>query len=202
MNLQRALTKQTLSNSTIANHLYNTKFTGVSVGDKIEGTNIKTADFANEHKTVHQSTMDKIQEVFKLRQDIQRKNMETVVHIKELGGDITVADAIIYRQHILPLLESYYSTLRNHQNDAVKTFAKAEERYNTSVDNMVQMSSRENGGKALTQDEVNVILKLNTGRKPTMFSQEDNLEELRKLIEFLREELDATLSVVNATTEL
>jgi len=201
MNIQRGLTRLSNSESRLDEKLRDAKLGGVSVKGIMAGTMIKEEDFKKEFEGSHQSIMDTIQDVFKLRSAIQRTNMNTIVNIPELGGDITIADAIIYRQHILPLLESYASTLAYTTQQTATTFARAQEQYQNNIDNTIK-SMNHNGDKTLTQDEINLILKMNESMDPVLYTNNSNLYELRKMIAFLKEELDAVLSVNNALTEI
>lgn len=201
MNIQRGLTRLSNSEDRLDEKMRNAKLGGVSIKGIIAGTTIKEEDFKKEFEGSHQSIMDTIQDVFKLRSAIQRTNMNTIVNIPELGGDITIADAIIYRQHILPLLETYASILAYNTQQTANVFARAQDQYQTNIENTIK-SMNHNGDKPLSQDEINLILKMNESMVPVMYTNNGNLEELRKKITFLKEELDAVLSVNNALTEI
>lgn len=202
MLLQRALTKQTHSEESIRSLINNTRYSDVVVGEKsTSDPKINAKEASAIVQKSHKATMDAIDEVFNLRRAIARTNAETIVEIPKLGT-MSIADAIIYRRQILPLLKVYSSELQRSQVRALKMFEANQEVYNSNIHAMTDAFSKDKMESANQPvgNLIESIIEMNAINKPTLLDNSKNLEELNALINFLEEELDSILSIANATT--
>lgn len=207
MNMQRALkrakdfTPSQESSGAFAEFLnkQTTLFSGVTIdGKTIDGV-MTEKEMIERIKTSHQSAEDQLTNFFNLKTGILWTNMKTKVEVGVLG-ELTVMEAVVYRDNVLPLLKAYVNQIESEHRQAVQVNVKLLEKYEQRLDTMVKNSSGD--GKTITKEEVAVLEGLCANSKPTLHVDMAQLDSLKLRIRTIEEDLDVALSSSNALTGL
>lgn len=145
------------------------------------------ADVTAELVATHQSIVHQVNAVYEKRKAINKSNQETLVTIG--GEEYTIADAMIYRQHAIPLLEQYVNTANNSINLARRQFADQNGKYQNAV------QAQQEPTEASLQSIKSLF-------EPMLIT---NAAEIEKLVEHIRDfklEFDAILSEKNSITTI
>ena len=94
-------------------------------------TSLSEAEVRAELATSHQSIMDQVKAVYDKRKAINDANQETKITVA--GKEYTIADAMIYRQHAIPLLEQYVSQASTSIVAARRKCAEQNAKYQNAV---------------------------------------------------------------------
>lgn len=165
-----------------------------TAGVLVNGIEVHSGKPVKEFKTLVDSKMksieDKIQSDHAARLAIAKSNSHTEIIVN--GKTMTIMEALLYKQYQLPLLETLLSTLEDQEKQAKRLYAD-------------QLKDAEKAYKDLSSTpnvEKHILDNLAERNKPTIFSLESKIEELREKINFFTREFDALLSESNAVTQI
>lgn len=134
-----------------------------------------------------QSIVDQIEAVFNKRKAINDANQTTKITIA--GREMTIADALIFRAHAIPLYEQFLSEVAAQQNVVRRQYGEAHSRY----ENVVA------GLKDPTPEE---IQRYKDMFEPSVFDNRDNIESIAAFVKTFKLELDGLLSEINSITQI
>ena len=102
---------------------------------------------------------------------------------------MTIADALIFRAHAIPLYEQFLSEVAAQQNVVRRQYGEAHSRY----ENVVA------GLKDPTPEE---IQRYKDMFEPSVFDNRDNIESIAAFVKTFKLELDGLLSEINSITQI
>lgn len=163
--------------------LSNTAFTTVFKNGKdvYNGRDAKTCE--SELRANVQSLNDRLDSQFDRWRKINRKNNETVIQIN--GRDLTIAEALIYRNKIIPLKKEALARLKSQYTSAHSKFA------NLSVDADQHISAL---GKDVTEETIAIIRQ---NYDPTILDLKPIIDKYESEIQYYERELDSVLTENN-----
>lgn len=138
-------------------------------------------------KTSHQSIMDQVNAVYQKRVAINTVNQTTKVTVG--GKEYTIAEAMIYRQHAIPLLEQYVKSANNSIVASRRVYAEQNAKYQSAVQSQPDP----------TESSLSSIKAL---YEPTLVSNAEEIEKLEEHIRSFKLEFDAILSEKNSITTI
>lgn len=189
ISVQRALTK--IKNYSVeTNKLFNLDYSAVYSNGRNIKTGVKIAEDTVEPKKSLQTATDTIRHLFDLKRAVHASNNVEVVNIPHVGK-VTLAEAIIYKNSILPELANLHATLVNDQKRALDKFNRELENYDQTV-----LSIK--GNDKYTEVVKQALLEELETNKPTMKGLTNEINEMKETIDYLTLELDIILSEKNA----
>jgi hypothetical protein len=144
-------------------------------------------EITDELKSTHQSIVDQVKMVYEKRKAINSENQKTLISVD--GKEYTIADAMIYRQHAIPLLEQYVNAATNSINIARRQFADQNGKYQDAV------QAQQNPTEASLQS-IKALF------EPTLITNTVEIEKLGEHIRSFKLEFDAILSEKNSITTI
>ncbi|ADG60046.1 tail fiber protein [Acinetobacter phage Acj9] len=157
------------------------RFSGVFRNGTEISTGTDTAKFKEASRKTVQSLTDKLEAEFELRRKVNKANATTMVKIGD--KEMTIADALTYRTHILPQLKALHQRL-------VKDLAANRALYtNTEREYDMKLSKSQN------DEDLKVLLEKR--EKPSILDTEAEIAKLKTQIDFFGLEFDAILTEKN-----
>lgn len=133
-----------------------------------------------------QSMNDRLETQFVRWCNINRKNNETVITID--GRDLTIAEALIYRNKIIPLKKEAVARLKSQYATAHSKFT------GLAVEADAQISKL---GVGATEETIRVIRE---NFDPSIVDMKPHIDKIEAEIQFYERELDSLLTEKNPTT--
>lgn len=132
-----------------------------------------------------QSIRDQIESVFNKRKAINEANQQVTITIK--GRTFTVAEALLYKKHALPLYEQFIAQFDAQMSNARSVYKTQNQQFERIITESKPQddAARESLAKMF---------------QPVIYSQTDQIDEIRNFIREFKIELDGLLSEVNSTT--
>lgn len=155
-------------------------------GRSIE-TSMTAEDFQAQLKTQHQSIMDRVNDVYKKREAINAANQKTQIRIGD--KDFTVANAMIYRQHVIPLLERYVADATTSIDRARRMYNEQNNKFQAAVNNQIDLTDAG-------------LASMRMMFEPTIIDNRKEIEELKAHINAFKLDFDALLSEQNSITTI
>lgn len=138
------------------------------------------------------SIIDQLENEFIVRKAIAESNAKTV--IKFGTKEMTIADALLFKQHIIPKYKVIINESQKWERNAQNAYNDEYRNYERQI-----VSYTEN---LKDTDNTEIINSLEKQFKPEMISSADWIEELEKTVSSFEMELDAVLSESNAITQI
>lgn len=179
--VSRALTSLKNFDKTFTTSLADKRFAFVSKDGKDTKTGKKEKDLRAESFKNIQAARNQIEDSFKKRAAITKANSEKLVNIN--GTQMSLLEALIYKNHSLPALRILLAELRKQERVASNDY---------------QVQDLEWTNLIKEKDSVDVE-KLKTMFKPEMYSVSDQIQDIEGIINFFDFELDALLNEINPT---
>ena len=183
--ISRVLTSLKGFTETFKSKVANTGFYDIYKAGRSYIDNKTVEESTVEIETAIQSTRDQIESVFRKRAAINAANNETVITVN--GRHMTISDALIYKKHCIPLLETQLQILVSQASNTRNSFAKVNGDY-------------EKDAKAVSAEDLD---KYATMFKPEVLTISDRfIESLREEINSFKVELNGILSEQNALVQI
>lgn len=138
-------------------------------------------------KASHQSIMDQVNTVYQKRIAINAVNQTTKIIVA--GKEYTIAEAMIYRQHAIPLLEQYVKAANNSIVTSRRVYAEQNSKYQSAVQSQPDPT------------EIS-LLSIKSLYEPTLLSNIEEIEKIEEHISSFKLEFDAILSEKNSITTI
>ncbi|AEJ90204.1 tail fiber protein [Acinetobacter phage ZZ1] len=150
------------------------------------GVEISTArpvkEFSEGSRRNIQSFKDRLAEEFKLRCAINRANAKHTIQIGNM--EMSINDALTYRTHVLPQLKALYAKMQKDLAANRSLFVQVEREFDAK---MLKTPSDDAEFKTLLEKR----------EKPTILDIQEELDEIKKTIDFFELEFDAILTENN-----
>lgn len=187
ISVSRALSKsKTMSESTLSG--VDVKFGYIDVNSKtLDGSKVKDAKDLIDKS--YQSITDKINEVFRLRKGINAVNANTTITIDGIG-EMSILDALSYKVYIIPMKRDLLNKLVQDRSSLVIEYRKTKATYDTELTALESRAGKE---------DMVALIEHKKKHEPKIVVLENEIEALRKEIDFFETEFDAVMSELNPT---
>lgn len=146
-------------------------------------------DLLENYKT---SIMDQLDQEFIVRKAIAESNAKTII---KFGTRVmTIADALLFKQHIIPKYKAIINEAQKWERSAQNTYNEEYRNYERQI-----VSYTEN---LKDTDNTEILNSLEKQFKPEMISSAEWIKELEETVSSFEMELDAVLSESNAITQI
>lgn len=187
ISVSRALSKSKSLLEESANNAHEVKFGYVEVSNKtIDGKPVKAA--LDIIKKAYQSTNDKINESFRLRQGINAVNAVTKIDVGY--GEMTIQDALAYKLYIIPAKKVLLNKLTNDRNAVINEYKRIKSAYDTELNSLESRMAKE---------DITALIDHKKTQEPKVYSFDEQIEKIRTEVEYFESEFDAVMSELNPT---
>lgn len=176
----RALTTFKTLNNGILGQMTTAKFTFVKKGEKNADTGKSAKESIEEVNKNFKSIQDKMDEMFKLRQGLNKVNFENKIKIN--NKEMSILDALAYKHHIIPHKKTLLESLKKDQR-------KINDQYRQEVQNYERRLNESRDNEAML-----VAIKLD---EPSIHDISEKIDSLQKEIEAFELDFDIYLNEVN-----
>ena len=167
---------------------------------KINGETIE--EYKNSSKEAYQSVNDLIRRRDAIKKAVSKSNASTIVRVNEI--DYTVAEAIWMNQSGMAAKEELLRKLKELYSMAVKKTEDNNSQLDNKAEQFIINMNGQTDKKAMNTDEVqqakDAYIKSNTMSVVCGFDIKNEINKLEAEIASFKAEVDAALSVSNATT--
>lgn len=192
-------------NKKLSRCLSDLKYVDVNIGDKLNSQNFVTVYIKDKtldgqslkkyNESVNakvKSIRDMIDDDIKNRMAIATANMDKVIQIGK--KEMTITEALLYRQYEVPRLKQLLNKLRNDMKDAKRVYQNKMEKHNERINALMKDSDEGSNEEDLKNIKANL--------EPNITNIDHVIEKLQEEINFFEQEFDHILSEVNPTIDL
>lgn len=204
MTLTRVLNELKTIDNRISDYEHRLDAIGIEDSGKFNKT-VNKDEFIKSAKSYHDSITDLIERKRKLKSALMKANSTHTVKVN--GEEMTIMDAIFYKEDYIAQLKKYLAVLTNQWTTANIAFSSAVERNENVLNSQIQnMLGKDNSGSKGDATAVSEYTKVYNENHKVEFVDPLNLkrliDELKDKIDTFSNDVDASLSEVNATIKV
>lgn len=188
ISVSRALSKSKSLLDESSTNSHDVKFGYVEIASKtIDGKTVKVAKDGIDK--CYQSVNDKINESFRLRQGINSVNAVTKIDVG--SGEMTIQDALAYKLYIIPAKKSLLNKLVADRNNVINEYKKVKNVFDAELNSLESRLEK--------KEDVGALIEHKKKQEPKVYTFDDEIEKIRKEVEYFESEFDAVMSELNPT---